>query len=209
MGLLGRKVRNFLGLSLYEKFNVISSMYWKAKTFLFYKAIFGSMGRRCLIRRPMFLSNPQFIHLGDFVNIRDGVRMEAVIHAPHRLPRLMIGNNVNIEQNVHIICQSNVQIGDNVSITAQCAIVDTTHPFDDVPADAKVGSLIKDEESFVEIGDGTFLGIGCIVLPNVRIGKGCVIGAHSVVTCDIPDYSVAVGSPAVFVRNIRRLPQNY
>jgi acetyltransferase-like isoleucine patch superfamily enzyme len=43
------------------------------------------------------------------------------------------------------------------------------------------------------------------VLPNVRIGKGCVIGAHSVVTRDIPDYSVAAGAPAKILRPVRKL----
>ena len=63
---------------------------------------------------------------------------------------------------------------------------------------------VADDEGFVEIGAGSFLGIGCVVLPNVRIGKGCVIGANSVVTRSIPDYSVAAGAPAVVLRMVRR-----
>jgi acetyltransferase-like isoleucine patch superfamily enzyme len=48
----------------------------------------------------------------------------------------------------------------------------------------------------VEIGDFSFIGVSAIILPGVKIGKGCVIGAGSVVTHDVPDYSVAVGNPA-------------
>ena len=44
------------------------------------------------------------------------------------------------------------------------------------------------------------LGIGTVVLPNVRIGKNCVIGANSVVTKDIPPYSVAAGAPARVIK---------
>lgn len=119
---------------------------------------------------------------------------------PTRIPELRVGNNVNIEQNVHIICQSRVHIGDNVSITGNCAIVDTTHPYEDVHDPTRIGARILDEDSYVEIGDGSFLGFGVIVLPNVRIGTYCVIGANSCVTKDVPDYSVAAGNPAVVIR---------
>ena len=52
----------------------------------------------------------------------------------------------------------------------------------------------------VTIGDGTWIGINACVMGNVRIGKNCVIGANSVVTGDVPDYAVAVGSPARIVK---------
>ena len=48
----------------------------------------------------------------------------------------------------------------------------------------------------VTIGDGAHIGIGAILMPGVTIGKGAVIGAGAVVVKSIPDYSVAVGSPA-------------
>ena len=51
----------------------------------------------------------------------------------------------------------------------------------------------------VEIGDGTWIGENVCIL-GVKIGKNCVIGANSVVTKDIPDYSVVVGSPAVIIK---------
>lgn len=94
-----------------------------------------------------------------------------------------------------------MKIGSNVSITANCVIVDTEHPFDDVSNPIKVGARISTEPSFVEIGDGCFIGTGVCILPNVRIGEGCVIGSNSVVTKDIPPYSVAMGQPAKVVRS--------
>ena len=51
----------------------------------------------------------------------------------------------------------------------------------------------------VEIGDFSFVGVSAIILPGVKIGKGCVIGAGAVVTHDVPDYSVAVGNPAIVI----------
>lgn len=48
----------------------------------------------------------------------------------------------------------------------------------------------------VEIGAYTYIGAGAIILPGVKIGKGCLVGAGSVVTDDLPDFSFAVGQPA-------------
>lgn len=48
----------------------------------------------------------------------------------------------------------------------------------------------------VSIGDESYIGINSVIVGNVSIGKHCVIGANSVVTKNVPDYCVAVGSPA-------------
>lgn len=53
----------------------------------------------------------------------------------------------------------------------------------------------------VQIGDETWVGIHASVIGPVKIGKHCVIGANSVVTNNIPDYSVAVGVPARVIKN--------
>ena len=54
----------------------------------------------------------------------------------------------------------------------------------------------------VVIGEGSWLGIGTSVLSGVKIGKNSVIGANSVVTKNIPPYSIAVGSPCKVVKKI-------
>mgnify|MGYP000091352893 CR=1 FL=1 len=52
----------------------------------------------------------------------------------------------------------------------------------------------------VEIGDDVWIGTRVIVLPGVKLGAGCVIGAGSVVTRDIPPLAVAAGNPARVIR---------
>jgi len=52
----------------------------------------------------------------------------------------------------------------------------------------------------VQIGEGSFIGAGSVVIPNIRIGKWSVIGAGSVVTRDIPDNVAAYGSPCKIVK---------
>jgi acetyltransferase-like isoleucine patch superfamily enzyme len=127
--------------------------------------------------------------------------LEVVRTSHNRTAHLIIENDTNIEQNVHIVCHSRVRIGNHVSIAGNCSIVDVTHPFYDVHDPRKIGARIADEDSFVEIGDGSFIGFGSVILPNVRIGTRSVVGANSVVTCDIPDYAVAAGVPAVVLKH--------
>lgn len=149
----------------------------------------------------MLILYPGCMRIGCNVSIRDGVRLEVVKTIAGRTPSLIIGDNTNIEQNVHIVCHNRIHIGENVSITGQCAIVDVTHPFEDVNDPTKVGSRIKDDDSFVEIGEGAFIGWGSVILPNVRVGRHSVIGANSVVASDVPDFAVAAGVPATVLKH--------
>lgn len=57
----------------------------------------------------------------------------------------------------------------------------------------------------VYIGDGSYIGINAVIVGNVKIGKHCVIGANSVVTKDVPDYCVAVGSPAKVIKDMNKI----
>jgi acetyltransferase-like isoleucine patch superfamily enzyme len=186
----------------YQRFQLVTSLWTRLKAKTFYPAIFGSFGNSLLFR-PMLIVHPEFIHIGNKVLIRPGVRLEALPMS--RTPELRIGNNVNIEQNVHIVCHNRVIIGDNVGIAPNCAIVDATHPCDGLMMGEKMADGVQDDDGFIEIGEGAVLGCGVVVLPNVTIGKGCFIGANSTVTRSIPDYSVAVGSPARVIRQIPRL----
>ena len=53
------------------------------------------------------------------------------------------------------------------------------------------------------IGDGTWIGTKSTVLDGVSVGSDCIVGAHSLVTKDAPDFSVIVGSPAKVIRDRR------
>jgi acetyltransferase-like isoleucine patch superfamily enzyme len=140
------------------------------------------------------------MYIGSGVSIRNGIRLESIQTNPERIPLLRIGDGTMIEQFVHIICHNRVIIGSNVAIAPMCGIVDATHPWTTAGEVANPGAQVIDDDGFVEIGDGTFVGMGTVILPNVRIGKQCYIGASSVVTSDIPDYSLAVGAPAKVIR---------
>ena len=103
-----------------------------------------------------------------------------------------IGNHCSINSFSHFSGNGRIKIGNNVLIATQCVLVSANHNFDnlDIPinqqGETRAPIIIKD----------CWLGEGVKVLAGVTIGEGNVIGAGSVVTKDIPDYSVAVGVPA-------------
>lgn len=195
-----QKLKRFWHAPLFNKLHSVSTLYYKIKGLVLYRLVFARFGTGSYIRRPMLILNPSCIDIGDRVSIRDGARLEVVLTNTHRSPCLSIGSDTNIEQNVHIVCHNSIRIGHHVSITGYCAIVDVTHPFDSVSDVTKIGARIKDEDSFVEIGDNSFIGYGSIILPNVKVGINTIIGANSVVSTDIPDYCVAAGVPAVILK---------
>ena len=94
-----------------------------------------------------------------------------------------------------------VTIGDHVIIGANSAVIDTDfHPLD--YATRKISPQAGIARPIV-IEDEVFIGMNCLVLKGVRIGRGSVIGAGSVVTKDIPAGVIAAGNPA---RVLQELP---
>jgi len=190
------KFAHFFRRPWHDKLNSVHAALVALKTVLYYRRIFKNVGSGCHIYKPLLISNPRFVSIGSNTSIRQGARIELIVLDKLRPPSIVIGNNVNIEQNVHIICSSKIVIGNNVSITGHCCIVDTVHPFRDVDDPRKIGERISPEPTPVEIGDNTFIGFGTVILPNVRIGKNCIVGANSTVTRDVQDFCVIGGSPA-------------
>ncbi|MCH2193792.1 acyltransferase [Kordia sp.] len=69
----------------------------------------------------------------------------------------------------------------------------------DIPQEKPLGIL-----KGVEIGDFSFVGTGTILMPGSKIGKGCIIGAGTVVRGTIPDFSIYIGSPGKIVGDSRK-----
>jgi len=141
----------------------------------------------------------QFIHIGNNVSIRKGVRLEAIVLDPSNPPEIHIGDNVGIEQNVHIVCMGKIVIHENVSIAAGSSLLCGTHPFFDVDSPTKIGDRLSGLGSIIEIGANSLVGVSCVIQMNVKIGRHVVIGAGSVLKRSVPDYSVAEGNPAAVV----------
>ncbi len=112
-------------------------------------------------------------------------------------PLLKIGDNSGVGINCEIY--GPVTIGKNVMMGPEVVIYTSGHKHNrtDIPM-IEQGAETERE---VNIGDDVWIGRRAIILPGVKIGNGCIIGAGAIVTKDIPDYSVAVGVPAKVVKN--------
>lgn len=121
-------------------------------------------------------------------------------------PKILIGDDVFINRRTHITCINNVNIGDNVLIGSDVLISDNNHGgFEFLcckPNEPRLKPLVS--KGPITIEKNVWIGDKVAILGNVRIGEGSIIGACSVVTKDIPPYSIAVGNPA---RTIKREQQ--
>ncbi|WP_319802363.1 acyltransferase [Flavobacterium sp. N502540] len=110
---------------------------------------------------------------------------------------LVIGEGSIIGHFNHIYATGEIILGKNVLTADKVYISDNLHQYEDINLPI-MNQGIKQLPK-LKIGDGTWIGENvCIIGAN--IGKNCVIGANSVVTKDIPDYCVAVGSPAKIIK---------
>jgi len=184
-------------IKIYGFWGLIELIVFKIKTFVFYR-------NSRLIRFPLVVRGKGNIDFGKGLTTGVGCRIEAYQKENSNKKVIHIGKNVQINDYVHITGMNKVVIGDNVLMASKIYISDSSHGFyeggdndsnpDQIPIDRKykVGEVI--------IGDNVWLGEFVSVLPDVIIGKGSIIGANSVVTKNIPAYSIAVGSPARVIR---------
>jgi acetyltransferase-like isoleucine patch superfamily enzyme len=113
---------------------------------------------------------------------------------------LTIGDNFGMTGGT-ICAADSISIGDNVAVGANSTIVDTDfHPLE---ADNRRADSASANNAAVVIEDDVFIGMNCLILKGVQIGKGTVIGAGSVVTRSIPPGVIAAGNPARVIRSIQ------
>lgn len=97
----------------------------------------------------------------------------------------------------------NVRIGKHVLLVPDNYIASVDHCFQEIDVPIMYQGAYEPHRNGHEnlsIGDGSWIGCHCAIIGDVHIGKHVVIGANSVVTKDIPDFSVAVGCPARVVK---------
>lgn len=115
-------------------------------------------------------------------------------------PQIIIGDNVSFSDFGHVGATNYIKIGNNVLFGSKCYITDHNHgiykghyqsPVDIFPIERDLTT-----DGFVIVEDNVWIGDNVVIIPNVKIGYGAIIGANSVVTKDVPPYTICVGIPA-------------
>lgn len=171
----------------------------------FYGTKFASCGKRFRISTPVkFINGAHYIHVGDDVCIHPFVRLEAIKIVGCPPPVISIGNRCGLGYNTQINASNRIDIGDDVLFASNVYITDHYH------GDMSAGEINTPpslrriySKGPVFIGVRCWLGQNVCVMPNVKISDGCIIGANSVVTHDIPPYAVAAGTPAKVIKMLR------
>jgi acetyltransferase-like isoleucine patch superfamily enzyme len=140
----------------------------------------------------------QGISLGRNVTVAKGTIIVCTGVIANRGIGLTIGNNSAIGAQSFLGCQGGVRLGNNVIMGPGVRIFSENHNFDDVTIPIR---LQGETRKGVVIHDDCWVGSGVTILDGVCIGEGSMVAAGSVVTKDIPPFSVVAGIPARILKN--------
>jgi acetyltransferase-like isoleucine patch superfamily enzyme len=114
---------------------------------------------------------------------------------------LSMGTDSVINENCKIDTRAEIKIGGHVVIASNVTILTADHN----PRDS---GFTKDRVRAVIIDDYSFICTGATILPGIKLGRGCMVGAGAVVTSDVAPYSVVAGNPAKVIGS-RPIDLNY
>lgn len=147
-------------------------------------------------------SNPDGYHVG--------MPFDTTLLADKSNAIIKIGSNTRIH-GTYIHAWDKIIIGDGVLIAAGTTIVDSNGHSSN-PKYACFRRHFSDQPKEIVIDDFVWIGMNCIILKGVRIGKCSIISAGSVLKEDVPPYSIVAGNPAQVIQKIDKkkvLPENY
>jgi acetyltransferase-like isoleucine patch superfamily enzyme len=177
-----KRVLNFLELLFFD---------------LLVRGTFKFCGKKTLLYSPYRLEGQKNICIGSNTTMQKGGWLSCYPAVSNGKATLTIGSGCVLGYNNHIISAQSVTIEDHVLTANNVYISDNSHSYVDIMKPIMFqGVTVRGP---VVIGSGTWLGENVCVV-GASIGKNCVIGSNSVVTRNIPDFSVAVGAPAKVIK---------
>lgn len=118
-----------------------------------------------------------------------------------RIMGVKLGKNVQINYGSYldVPSASRITIGDNVLIASECLFL--LHKRDmDCYRKGVLQNTLPMKEGYIKIMNNASIGMRCVIMPNVTIGEGAVVGANSTVTKDVPPFTIAIGNPAKVIK---------
>lgn len=200
--IIGRTWSHICPMSIYEKIEMIRKVIYTS----YLRRFFMSLGEESFLEyKASLLVGLRYISIGDRCLLNKGILLTAWddYYGTKFHPRIAIGNGTNIGADSHITAINSVSIGNNVLTGPNVFISDHSHG-DTVEDDIKIPPIERDliSKGAVVIEDNVWIGRCAAIMPGVTIGRNTIIGANSVVTHDIPPFSVAAGIPAKVIKTI-------
>jgi acetyltransferase-like isoleucine patch superfamily enzyme len=161
-----------------------------------FKLQLGSIGSGSKLLQPIITGGKR-IFIGKNVYIRKHTWLAADSVTGDVDCRLTIGDGTYIGNFCHIYATSGIKIGKKVLLADRVYVSDNVHSYENINLSV-IEQPVKQLKQVI-LDDGCWLGENVCVI-GATIGKNSVVGANSVVTKDIPDYCVAVGSPAKIIK---------
>jgi acetyltransferase-like isoleucine patch superfamily enzyme len=210
----------FAGLLWYELANLLSVNlggglgYWLRRKM--WRPLFRACGRSPILGRGLAIRKPGHIRMGDHVSIDDHTMLDAgsgeetairignrviisrgcLIQAKNR--PLTIDDDCDIGAHTIVASGGGISLAPSVLVAANCYIGGARYHFHDRATPILFQGIYS--RGPITIGEGAWIGATATILDGVTVGRGCVIGAGSVVVHDIPDHAVAAGTPARVLR---------
>lgn len=171
------------------------------------KQKFRKCGKGCIFVGFRRLIGGKCIEIGGYTKIG----AQATITAWERAgchsfsPLIKIGKRCNIGEFCHITCINSIIIGDDVLTGRWVTITDNSHGQTNIE-DLEISPLKRKvfSKGPVTIGNKVWIGDKATILSGVSIGDSSIVGANSVVTKDVPPFSVAAGNPAKIVKFLKQ-----
>jgi acetyltransferase-like isoleucine patch superfamily enzyme len=156
--------------------------------------------RRAYCRRPVHGNVLEMLREGR-LEIGEHTLLEPDVWLTAPAPgRIRIGAGTFLNLGVMVAAVELVEIGDHCMLANGCFVTDGNHRFDD--PDTPVTWQGFTTKGATRIGDNVWCGAHVVITSGVTVGERCVIGANSVVTTDLPPFSIAAGAPARVLRTI-------
>jgi len=149
---------------------------------------FKCLGTNVIIENGVLVFHPEHTCIGDNVYIGHNTILKS-----YYKNEMIIGSHTWIGQNCFIHSAGGIVIGKGVGIGPMVKIISSSHEDGPLSTPVMFNKLIFKK---VVLEDGCDIGAGTVILPGIKIGEGAIIGAGSVVTKDIPSFTVAAGVPA-------------
>lgn len=173
----------------------------------YFKKDFKAFGANSIIN-PSFLMlvGAKNISIGRDCYIGSHVQLTAWLDVngqPYN-PEIILGNNCSIGDDSHVSCINKIVFGDGVRLGKKILITDNSHGlFDPEQLQIEPNKRPMFSKGPIIIEDNVWIGEKASIMANVKIGKGTIVAANSVVTKDIPPYSLVAGCPARIIKQLQ------